>query len=135
MHKFIVQVELVYDNPMEEVSKVKDLFEEALKNAVGTEPVRMYMKERLGGILSKRFMIWLDPMGRSYFLNIYVHDRKNIVMSAGYTEINTLLQISTYNLAKLIKDWRKVEDLEVPAILKKDVKQICKQLEFKFVTI
>ena len=79
--------------------------------------------------MSKRFMIWLDPMGRSYFLNIYVHDRKNIVMSAGYTEINTLLQISTYNLAKLIKDWRNVEDLEVPAILKKDVKQICKQLE------
>jgi len=135
MHKFIVSVGLVGNNPMEEVSKVKDLFELALKNAVGTEPVRMFMKERLGGILSKPFMIWLDPMGRSHFLNIFVVDRRNIVMSACYTEMNTLLQISTYNLAKFVKDWRNVEDLEVPGILKKDVKQICKQLELKFVTI
>ena len=149
---FKVTVQLVGDNRPEDVRAVHELFKLALRTKIGHDAIRSFMTTTLSEMWTthsgshrpdqscgsrcrtKPFMLWLDPMGKSYFLNMCVYDkwvgdRKNICMSARYFPLNTLRDRTAYSLAgHLIKIGarEKIDRLEIPAVLKSDLKEACK---------
>merc|ERR1712241_672881 len=77
-------------------------------------------------MFKKGILLWLDLMGQSYYLNVYVEGKKLLVISATYVSFNTLRDVALYNLVKINVQ---VEDLRIPDTLKEDVLQLHKQLE------
>ena len=142
MHTYVIRVELVGSNDKEDVDKVKKLFEEALRNTkVGQDTIEMksFMNSKLPDLISKRFILWCDPAGksgRSYFLNIYVHGNQkkpNILMSGAYWSLDSLKNIATLSIAKQMKINTDVDKLDIPDTLKTDVNMICRQLNKEIV--
>ena len=135
MHTFIIRIELEGQNPKTLVENVKTLFEEALasKHDKGgqDEEIKSSMMEKLPDFVGNNFIMWVDPGGkqdRSYWLNIYIPGRANILMSAAFYSLNTLQDITTYEVAKNIRDKEDVRRLEIPEALKPKLKMICRQL-------
>ena len=122
MHTYIVHVQMVSMNNMEDVANVRALFKVALEERCGGSQLKNYMKERLPDILDRPFLIWVDQIGKSYSLIINVKDRKNILICAVYKPLDTLRDISAYYIAKCLDTKEQVDLFEIPMTLKYDVK-------------
>ena len=122
MHTYIVHVQMVSMNNMEDVANVRALFNVALEDRCGGSQLKNYMKERLPDILDRHFLIWVDKIGKSYSLIISVKDRKNILICAVYKPLDTLRDISAYYIAKCLYTKEQVDLFEIPMTLKDDVK-------------
>ena len=129
MHTYIVHVQMVSMNNMEDVANVRalfkvalELFKVALEERCGGSQLKNYMKERLPDILDRPFLIWVDQMGKSYFLNISVKERKNILICALYKPLDTLRDITAYYIAKCLHTKEQVYLFEIPMTIKDNVK-------------
>merc|ERR1711874_184510 len=93
-----------------------------------SKEIKTFMNDKLPDLIKKRFILWCDPMGKSYFLNIFVPGRKNIVMSGAFWSLDSLKNITSYNIAKRMEINTDVKELEIPEALKPDIGMICRQL-------
>ena len=124
MHTFLLYVQLTGNNDRETVEKVRLLLKNSLKQSFDSgRNLRDHLKLCLPEILKESFLVWVDAMGKSYFVNISVREKKNIVICAVFKSLNTLKDLSAFQLAQMLDDKKKVEQLQMPQTLVKEVNQ------------
>jgi len=120
MHSFKVYIQLKGDNDNDSVERVKQLFVEGLKENNNHTMLIRYMDSHLASVLDQYRQVWVDKMGKSFFLIVSTKERRNIAMSAVYRERSTLLELCAGTIADLLEEMDKkdcVNDLEMPATL------------------
>ena len=124
MHTFLLYVQLTGSNDLKTVEKVRLLLKNSLKlNFESGRILRDHLRFHLPDILNDSFLVWVDAMGKSYFVNISVREKKNIVISALFKSLNTLKDLSAYRLAEILGDKNRVNQLEMPRTLVEEVYQ------------
>eukprot|EP00092_Neocalanus_flemingeri_P033258 GFUD01036165.1.p2 GENE.GFUD01036165.1~~GFUD01036165.1.p2 ORF type:complete len:139 (-),score=47.74 GFUD01036165.1:68-484(-) len=136
MHTFLIRVGLVGQNSTDTVDKVKQLLKESLKTDFDNSNIvlKERMDHNLGDIFGSEsnFLLFIDSMWRwstpdkkSFFVNIMVKKKKNIIiMTAEYKEIKTLKDLAAMVVARFFKDKKDVDKLEdVPKSLFDDIKE------------
>ena len=135
MHTFLLRVGLVGQNSMDSVNRVKLLLKESLVTDFenSNKMLKQRMDTKLVDILGgeDNFYLWVDAMWRSstpqkksFFVNIMVKNKKNIIITAQYKDVNTLKDMAAMVVARCFKDKKDVDKLEdVPKCVFEDIKQ------------
>ena len=135
MHTYLLQVGLVGQNSMESVNRVKLLLKESLVTDFenSNKMLKQRMDTKLVDILGgeENFHLWVDSMWRSstpqkksFFVNIMVKNKKHIIITAQYKDVNTLKDMAAMVVARCFKDKKDVDKLEdVPKCVFEDIKQ------------
>ena len=135
MHTYLLRVGLVGQNSMESVNRVKQLLKESLVTDFenNNKMLKQRMDTKLVDILGgeDNFYLWVDAMWRSstpqkksFFVNIMVKNKKNIIITAQYKDVNTLKDMAAMVVARCFKDKKDVDKLEdVPKCVFEDIKQ------------
>ena len=124
MHTFLLYVQLTGNNDLKTVEKVRMLLKNSLQLKFESgRTLRDHLRTHLPDILNDSFLVWVDAMGKSYFVNISVREKKNIVISALFKSLNTLKDRSAFQLAQILGDKKTVEQLEMPRTLVEEVTQ------------
>ena len=124
MNKFLVCIDHLGDNPFNVVNQVKTLFEEALKKNNNENDIEEFMEERLPNILNTGFVVIIKKEDKSFDLNIFVENRDLIMISANYLDLSSLQNISTYNIALILRHKKDVEYLPIPKTVKEDIEPL-----------
>ena len=122
METFLLSVELTGRNGADTIQKVCCLIKELLPyKCSSSRSLRDELRSRLPSIIDEHFLVWVDPMGKSFFINISVKNKKNILICAAYRSLDTLKNISALRVAKLLDDEKNAEKLEIPRSLVDEV--------------
>ena len=119
-YKLITMATGFFDN--ETVEIVMKLVKKGLEEDDNWETFRLYFRRRLSEELGDCFMCGVDAMGKSFFINVFSHGKKNILIGAKYQKMDSLKDIAAYTVAKNISEAEDVECLEIPTSLFEDVK-------------
>eukprot|EP00092_Neocalanus_flemingeri_P045981 GFUD01051610.1.p1 GENE.GFUD01051610.1~~GFUD01051610.1.p1 ORF type:complete len:125 (+),score=15.84 GFUD01051610.1:53-427(+) len=99
------------------VQHVLNIVRQGLEEDDTWEQFRLYFKKRLTEVLGNSFMCGVDAMGKSFFINVFSSDMKNILI-----EMVTLKDIAAYTVAGHISKDEHIDSLAIPKSLCEDVR-------------
>ena len=124
---------MVGRNSTETVEEVKQLLKESLETDFGNsnKVLKERMDQGLVGIFGSDFHLWVDAMWRSstpekksFFVNIMVKEKRHIIITAEYKELNTLRDMCAMMVSKCLDDEKNIEKFEdIPKCLFEEIKQ------------
>merc|ERR1740139_634442 len=114
MQTVLIQVDRVGLSSPNDVAKVRTLFKSVLYMNISLEEKKKFINRKLPKILMGPFMFDLVLVDESsYFLNIFVQRRKNIVMSGLCLPQNTLRSRAVYKVARILKTAESLERVKI----------------------
>ena len=105
------------------VKRVKNILKQELHEDDSRDSLRTNFKSRLVEELGDHFMCNVNPMGSSYFINVFSRGRKIIQISAERRAISlSLKDIAAYAVGRELSEAEDVKFLDIPDSVHEDVK-------------
>merc|ERR1711970_816655 len=128
MHTYLLRIGLMGQNSIETVERVRKVLKRSMRTDFqnNNRTLKQRMDPELVDIFGSEnhYYLWVDAMWRSaapekksFFVNIMVRDKKHIIITAEYREINSLREMSAMIVARFVDNEKDVEKLEVPKSL------------------